>query len=185
VLTLVLKRMREGKLKLSKIGRAPLLSIDEGVEASPPAPTLDNVALSRTPSLDSLSTHSSQWVLASVSGESNQEVAPLLEKHTSLPKQDLVVDRPPDVPLAVSAPADMRTQQCLLEDAVVLLEDGSVGGVKDRKKNSRLLSMRSGGASLGVCVCRCTTDRSALHAETRPGRGRHQPYWLFHGHRAE
>ncbi|CAE8644307.1 unnamed protein product [Polarella glacialis] len=167
VLVLVLKQLQQAKLKLARGRASPLVPIDEGLEVVPAAHEgLQNFSLSRTPSQDSLTTNSSEWIFASVDGRSDK-TAPKGASSVELPAEQPTgpCEQPLDlseVRMTASSPA-ATSRQCLLLGSLLLAGDGSALAVEDLAKGVELRSFRatSDGWIFGVAVVRATRVEKA------------------------
>mmetsp|Transcript_18365 Transcript_18365/g.32556 ORF Transcript_18365/g.32556 Transcript_18365/m.32556 type:complete len:732 (+) Transcript_18365:57-2252(+) len=167
VLVLVLKQLQQAKLKLARGRASPLVPIDEGLEVVPAAHEgLQNFSLSRTPSQDSLTTNSSEWIFASVDGRSDK-TAPKGASSVELPTEQPTgpCEQPLDLSearMTASSPA-ATSRQCLLLGSLLLAGDGSALAVEDLAKGVELRSFRatSDGWIFGVAVVRATRVEKA------------------------
>jgi HSP20 family molecular chaperone IbpA len=152
ILMLVLKCSPRPKLRLRRTDKAALTRIDENEDDQVVQPLGKPYcsAMSPSPSQDSLSTISSEWVVPSVSGDSLSDSAQQMwidaESRDSSPNRTAGVQ---ETSLSsMSSPASSLTRQCLLANALLLMEDGTSVAATKLWKGARLCSLQAEGDKL-------------------------------------
>eukprot|EP00747_Dinoflagellata_sp_TGD_P162995 gnl/TRDRNA2_/TRDRNA2_181231_c0_seq1.p1 gnl/TRDRNA2_/TRDRNA2_181231_c0~~gnl/TRDRNA2_/TRDRNA2_181231_c0_seq1.p1 ORF type:complete len:383 (+),score=76.47 gnl/TRDRNA2_/TRDRNA2_181231_c0_seq1:468-1616(+) len=151
VLILVLKRVQRPKLKLATVKhRSPLIRIDEHEAPTHADTDVPQVfSLSPSPSLGTLTTVSSEWVVASSAPSEHGFVQP--SGSTGQPVSNAPVDEEKKKEdkgqvnrLIFSAPSSLIRQRCLLPDSLVMAADGSAIRVSDLRQGMQLCALCKG-----------------------------------------